>query len=124
MSSLVDYQLGLITQDRGLEKIMKRISKHFGSSLRLYESCIDFVKAHDSSRKGVVIVDGSVCSRPRLMDLQMVLNEVPAWQVVYLPQTRKRHEVKEAMDLGAFGSLHKPVSEHEVRQMLRSVIGV
>jgi DNA-binding NarL/FixJ family response regulator len=58
------------------------------------------------------------------MDLQLVLNEVPAWQVVYLPQTKKRQEVKEAMELGAFGSLHKPVSEHEVRQMLRAVTGV
>jgi|GEM_PF-4251151 DNA-binding NtrC family response regulator len=124
MSSSTDYQLGLITQDRGLERIMKRISKHFGSSLTLYESCVDFVKDHDSGIQGVVIVDGAVCSRPRLMDLQLVLNEVPAWQVVYLPQTKKRQEVKEAMELGAFGSLHKPVSEHEVRQMLRAVTGV
>jgi len=120
----MDYQLSLITQDRGLEQIMKRISRHFGSSLRLYESCIDFVKGRGTGESGAVVVDGMVCSRPRLMDLQMVLNEVPDWQVVYLPRTQKRNEVKEAMELGAFGSLHKPVSEQEVRQMLRSAIGM
>ncbi|MBW2195710.1 MAG: hypothetical protein JRD47_00230 [Deltaproteobacteria bacterium] len=120
----MEYQLGLITQDRGLEKVMERISRHFGCSLGLYESCSDFVNDLDGGKKGVVVLDGMVCSRPRLMDLQMVLNESPAWKVVYLPRTKKKNEIKEAMEVGAFGSLHKPVSEHEVRQMLRSAIGI
>lgn len=120
----MDYQLGLITLDRGLEQIMKRISRHLSCPLRLYETCTDFVKDRGSGKTGAVIIDGAVCSQPRLMDLQMVLSEVPAWQVIYLPGTQKRNEVKEAMRLGAFGSLHKPVSEHEVRQMLHSAIGM
>jgi len=120
----MDYQLGLITLDRGLEQIMKRVSKYFNSQLRLYESCTDFVKDRGSGKAGAVIIDGAVCSQPSLMDLQMVLSEVPAWHVIYLPGTQKRNEVREAMRLGAFGSLHKPVSEHEVRQMLCSALGM
>ena len=120
----MEFQLGLITQDRGLEKVMERISRHFGCGLGLYESCSDFVNDLGGGKKGVVVLDGAVCSQPRFMDLQMLLNETPDWQVVYLPLTKKRNEVKEAMELGAFGSLHKPVSEHEVRQMLRSAIGI
>jgi DNA-binding NarL/FixJ family response regulator len=58
------------------------------------------------------------------MDLQIVLSEAPAWQVLYLPRTSKKHEIKEAMELGAFGSLHKPVSEREVRQMVQAATGV
>jgi DNA-binding NtrC family response regulator len=124
MKAPMDYQFGLITQDRGLEQIMERISRDFNSNLRLYESCADFIKDQGHPKAGVVIVDGAVCPRPRQMDLQMVLNEVPAWRVIYLPRTQKRNEVKEAMGLGVFGSLHKPLSEHEVRQMLHSAIGM
>jgi FixJ family two-component response regulator len=121
----MDYSLALITQDRGLEKVMKRISSHFGYELSVYEDCADFVKDFaDDSERGVVIVDASICSQPRLMDLQMVLNEAPAWRVVYLPRTHKKEEVKEAMGLGTFGCLHKPVSEQEVRQMVVSALGI
>ena len=120
----MDYRLGLITQDRGLEKIMRRISDHFGYGLFIFETCTDFVKDFGENVAGVVIIDGSVCSQPRLMDLQMVLNEAPAWQVLYLPRTRKKDEIKEAVGLGVFGSLHKPVSEQEVRQMVQSAIGI
>ena len=35
-----------------------------------------------------------------------------------------KDEIKEAMELGAFGSIHKPVSEQEVRQMVQSAIGI
>ena len=134
----MDYGLALITQDRGLEKVMKRISNHFDCELTLHENCADFVKDLGSNQRGVVVIDGSVCSQrrlvvvidgsicsqPRLMDLQMVLNEVPAWQVLYLPRTNKKNEIKQAMGLGAFGCLHKPVSEQEVRQMVQSAVGI
>ncbi len=120
----MDYKLGLITQDRGLEKVMRRISDHFGHELSIFESCADFVSDCGDSEVGVVVVDGSVCSQPRLMDLQMVLNEAPAWQVLYLPRTSRKNEIKEAVELGAFGSLHKPVSEQEVRQMVQSAVGI
>jgi DNA-binding NtrC family response regulator len=120
----MDYGLALVTQDRGLEKVMKRFSNHFGCELTLYENCGDFVKDLAGSKRGVVVIDGSICSQPRLMDLQMVLNEVPAWQVLYLPRTNKKNEIKQAMGLGAFGCLHKPVSEQEVRQMVQSAVGI
>lgn len=120
----MDYWLALITQDRGLEKVMRRISNHFGYELRLYEDCTAFAEDSRDSERGVVVVDASVCSQPRFMDLQMVLNEAPAWQVIYLPRTNKKNEIKEAMDLGAFGCLHKPVSELEVRQMVQSALGI
>jgi DNA-binding NtrC family response regulator len=120
----MDHRLGLITQDRGLEKIMRRISNDFGYELSLYEVCADFVKDYGGNESGVVVVDACVCSQPRLMDLQMVLNEVPAWRVVYLPRTNKKNEIKEAMSLGTFGCLHKPVSEQEVRQMVESALGI
>ncbi len=120
----MDHRLGLITQDRGLERIMRRISDDFGYELSLYEVCADFVKDFGDNEQGVVVIDGSVCSQPRLMDLQMVLNEVPAWQVLYLPRTNKRNEIKEAMSLGTFGCLHKPLSEQEVRQMVESALGI
>ena len=121
----MEYSLALITQDRGLEKIMKRNSSHFGYELGVYEDCEDFVKdSADDNEEGVVLIDASVCSQPRLMDLQTVLNEAPAWRVVYLPRTNKKEEVKEAMGLGAFGCLHRPVSEQEVRQMVESALGI
>jgi FixJ family two-component response regulator len=120
----MDYVLAIITQDRELERVMKRISNHFYCELKLYKNCEVFVKDFGGSAPGVVVVDGSICSRPRLMDLQMVLNEAPAWQVVYLPRTNKKKEIKDAMDFGAFGCLHKPVSEQEVRQMVQSAVGI
>lgn len=120
----MDYGLGLVTQDRGLEKIMRRISSDFGCELSLYELCADFVKDLGSKERGVVVIDASVCSQPRLMDLQMVLNEAPGWQVLYLPHTNKKEEIREAMGLGTFGCLHKPVSEQEVRQMVESALGI
>jgi len=120
----MDYNLALITQDRGLEKVMKRISSQFGCALTLYEDFENFVRNFDGSEQGVVLIDGSICSQPRLMDLQTVVNEAPAWQVVYLPRTRKKEEVRQAMGLGAFGCLHRPVSEEEVRQMVESAVGV
>jgi AmiR/NasT family two-component response regulator len=58
------------------------------------------------------------------MDLQMVLSEAPLWQVLYLPRTNKKNEIKEAVELGVFGSLHKPLSEQEVRQMVQSATGI
>jgi FixJ family two-component response regulator len=118
------HRLGLITQDRGLEKIIRRISHDCGYELSLYEVCADFVKDFGGNEQGVVVIDGSVCSQPRFMDLQVVLNEVPAWRVVYLPRTNKKNEIKEAMSLGTFGCLHKPVSEQEVRQMVESASGI
>ena len=120
----MDYGLAIVTQDRGLEKVMKRISNHFDCNLSLYEKCDDFVKDSGLRKLGVVVVDGSICSQPRLMDLQMVLNEAPGWQVLYLPRTNKKNEIKEAMGLGAFGCLHKPLSDQEVRQMVQSAVGV
>lgn len=117
-------RLALITQDRGLEKVMRRISSHFGYNLGLYENCADFVSDFGGDEHGVVVVDASICSQPRLNDLQMVLNEIPAWQVLYLPRTNKKDEVKEAVGLGAFGCLHKPVSEQEIRQLVESALGV
>jgi FixJ family two-component response regulator len=116
--------LALITQDRGLEKVLERLSRHLGYPLRFYESCGDFTEDLKSGGKGVVIVDASVCSQARLMDLQMVLNDAEAWQVIYLPLTGKKSEVKEAVSVGAFGCLHKPVSEQEIRQMLQSALGM
>ena len=118
------YGLALITQDRGLEKIMRRISNHFGYEPSLYENCADYVKDFGGNQRGVVVIDAHICSQPRLMDLQMVLDEAPAWQVLYLPRTNKKQEIKEAMDLGAFGCLHKPISEQEVRQMVQSAMGI
>jgi DNA-binding NtrC family response regulator len=120
----MNVQLGLVTQDRGLEKIMERISTHFNRPLHIFQNCMDFVSRFRHADAGVVVVDGSVCSEPRLMDLQMVVNEAPDWRVLYLPRTNKKNEVKEAMDLGAFGSLHKPLSEQEVRQMVQAAIGI
>ena len=119
------YSLALITQDRGFEKVMKRISSHFGCKLSVYENCVDFLKDFaDGNEQSVVIVDASICSQPHLMDLQMVLNEALSCRVVYLPRTNKKEEVKEAMGLGMFGCLHKPVSEQEVRQMVESALGI
>ena len=120
----MDYALAIITQDRGLERVMKRISNHFDCELKLYENCENFVKDFGGTALGVVVIDGSICSQPRLMDLQMVLNEAPACQVVYLPRTNKKKEIKDAMGFGAFGCLHKPVSEQEVRQMVQSAVGI
>lgn len=117
-------RLALITQNRGLEKIMRRISEHFGYTLSIFESCSDFAEALGGTHDGVVVVDGTVCSQPRLMDLQMVLSAAPGWQALYLPRTNKKQEIKEAMELGAYGSLHRPVSEQEVRQMVESAVGV
>lgn len=120
----MDYGLALITQDRGLETVMRRVSKHFDCELTLCQNCADFVKDFGGRERGVVVIDGSICSQPRLMDLQIVLNEATAWQVLYLPRTNKKNEIKEAMGLGAFGCLHKPVSEEEVRQMVQSAAGI
>lgn len=120
----MDYRLALITQDRGLEKVMRRISNYFGRELIFYENCADFVKDFGDNEQGVVIIDASTCSQPRFMDLQMVLNEAPVWQVLYLPRTSKKTEIKEAVSLGVFGCLHKPVNEQEIRQMVQSAVGV
>jgi len=120
----MDDSLALITRDRGLEKVMKRISRRFGYELVVYENCGGFVEDFAGNEQGVVLIDASICSQPRLMDLQTVLNEAPAWQVVYLPRTNKKEEVREAMALGAFGCLHRPVSEQEVRQMVESALGI
>jgi len=120
----MSYKLGVITQDRGLEKVMARIANHFGHELLIFERCTDFVDDSGDYDVGVVVVDGSVCSQPRLMDLQMVFNGAPNWRVIYLPRTNKKDEIKEAIELGAFGSLHKPLSEREVRQMIQSAIGI
>lgn len=120
----MDYSLALITQDRGLEKVTKRISSHLGYELSVFENCAGFVKDFGGNEQGVVLIDASVCSQPRLMDLQMVLNEAPGWQVLYLPHTNKKEEIREAMGLGTFGCLHKPVSEQEVRQMVESALGI
>jgi DNA-binding NtrC family response regulator len=120
----MSYKLGVITQDRGLEKLMERISKHFGYELQIFESCSDFVDDSSNDHIGVVVVDGSVCAQPRLMDLQIVFNVAPNWHVLYLPRTNKKDEIKEAVKLGAFGSLHRPLSEREVRQMVQSAIGI
>lgn len=120
----IDLALALITQDRGLEKVMGRVSNHFGSEFIVHEDCEDFVNHFRNRERGVVIVDACVCSQARLMDLQIVLNEAPAWRVIYLPSTNKKEEIKEAMGLGAFGCLHKPLSEQEVRQMVQSAMGI
>jgi FixJ family two-component response regulator len=120
----MDYKLALITQDRGFEKVMRSISNYFGYELTLYENCADFVKNFGGNKQGVVIVDASTCSQPRFMDLRMVLNEVPVWQVLYLPCTSKKTEVKEAVSLGIFGCLHKPVNEQEIRQMVQAALGI
>jgi len=121
---IVDYQLALITEDRGLEKVMRRISNDFGYELRFYENCADFVKDFGDKERGVVVIDACVCSRPHLMDFQMVFNEAPAWEAIYLPRTNKKQEIKEAMAIGAFGCLHQPVNEQEVRQMVQSALGI
>jgi DNA-binding NtrC family response regulator len=120
----MNYSVALITHDRGLEKVMKRVSGHFGCELISYENCGDFVDDLGSNQSGVIVIDGSICSQPRLMDLQLVLNEAPAWRVLYLPRTNKKEEIKEAMGLGTYGCLHKPVSEQEVRQMVESALGI
>ena len=120
----MDFELALITLDRGLEKVMKRISNHVRRRLSVYENCPDFIEDRGINEWGVVVVDGAVCPQPRLMDLQLVVNEVPAWQVLYLPRTNKKNEIKQAMSLGAFGCLHKPVSEQEIRQMVQSATGI
>jgi len=121
---IIDYRLALITQDRGLEKVMRRISSYFDCELNLYENCADFAEGSGGNNQGVVILDAAVCSQPRFMDLQMVLNEAPSWRVIYLPCTNKKSEIKEAIGLGAFGCLHQPVSEQEVRQMLQAALGI
>ena len=120
----MDFELALITLDRGLEKVMKRISNHVRRRLSVYENCPDFIEDRGINEWGVVVVDGAVCPQPRLMDLQLVVNEVPAWQVLYLPRTNKKNEIKQAMSLGAFGCLHKPVSEQEIRQLVKSATGM
>ena len=120
----MDYGLALITQDRGLERIMKRLSNYFGYKLSFYESCIDFVDDLKVNQGGVVVVDASVCKQPRSTDLQMVLDEASAWQLVYLPVTNKKNEIKEVMSMGVFGCLHKPVNEQEIRQMVQSAMGI
>jgi FixJ family two-component response regulator len=120
----MDYRLALITQDPKLEKLVRRSSDHFGYELGLYESCTAFAEDSRDNELGVVVLDASVCSQPSLMDLQMVLNGAPAWRVIYLPSTNKKNEIKEAMDLGAFGCLHRPVNEQEIRQMVQSAMGI
>lgn len=120
----MDYGLALITQDLWLEKVMRRVSTHFGYELSLFENCTDFVKDFGGKQRGVVVIDAYICSQPSFMDLQTVLNEAPAWQVVYLPRTNKKSEIKEAVGFGVFGCLHKPVSEQEVRQMVESALGI
>ncbi len=118
------YRLALITQDRGFEKVLKRVSRHFGCILLLYETCSDFINDLKGKKNGVVVVDASVCTRIRLMDLQMVLDEAAGWNVVFLPSANKKSDIKSAMNMGAFGCLHKPVNEQEVRQMVYSAMGI
>ena len=120
----MDCGLALITQDRWLEKVMRRVSKHFGYELSLCETCSDFVKEFSSKQRGVVVIDACICSQPHLMDVQAVINEAHAWQAIYLPRTNRKQEIKEAMAIGAFGCLHQPVNEKEVRQMLQSALGI
>ena len=120
----IGYGLALVTQDRGLEKIMRRVSNHLGYELTLCEDCTDFLKDLGGNERGVVVIDGHICSQPHLMDFQMVFDEAPAWQVIYLPRTNMKQEIKEAMAIGAFGCLHKPVNEQEVRQMIQSALGI
>jgi FixJ family two-component response regulator len=121
---MIGYGLALITQDRRLEKIMRRISNHLGYELSVYENCADFVKDFVGDEWGVVVIDGYICSEPYLMDFQMVFDEAPAWQAIYLPSTNKKQEIEEAMAIGAFGCLHRPVSEQEIRQMVQSAMGM
>jgi DNA-binding NtrC family response regulator len=121
---MIGYGLALITQDRGLEKIMRRISNHLGYELSVYENCTDFVQDFGDKDGGVVVIDGYICSQPHLMDFQMVFAEAPAWQAIYLPRTTKKQEIEEAMAIGAFGCLHRPVNEQEVRQMIESALGM
>ncbi len=116
--------MAVITQDRGLEKIMQRIADHLGYRLTLYENCADFVKDLGGNERGVVVIDGYICSEPHLMDFQMVFNEVRAWQTIYLPRTDKKQEIEEAMAIGAFGCLHRPISEQEIRQMVQAALGI
>ena len=120
----VIYGLAVITQDRGLEKIMQRIADHLGYRLTLYENCADFVKDLGGNERGVVVIDGYICSEPHLMDFQMVFNEAPSWQAIYLPRTNRKQEIEEAMAIGAFGCLHRPISEQEVRQMVQAALGI
>jgi hypothetical protein len=95
----MDYGLALITQDPALEKIVRRSSDHFGYELRLYENCTAFAEDSGNNERGVVVVDASTCSQPRFMDLQMVLNEAPAWQVIYLPSTSVRQMLQSALGI-------------------------
>ena len=120
----MDYIVALISQDRGLEKVMKRISTYFGYKLTFYESCTDFVDDLKANERGVVVVDAFVCKQSHSMDLQMILDEASAWQLVYLPVTNKKSEIKEVMSMGVFGCLHKPVNEQEIRQMVQSAMGI
>lgn len=120
----MDYRLAVITQDRGLEKVMKRISDHFNCDLSLYENCGEFVRSCGEDGQGAVVLDASVCSSPHFLDLQAVVNRAPSWQVIYLPGTNKKSEIKDAMGFGAFGCLHRPVSEQEIRQMVQSALGI
>jgi DNA-binding NtrC family response regulator len=120
----MEHGLVMITQNRGLEKVMERLSRHHGCGLHLYESCADFIGELEVHQRGVVVVDATVCSQTRFTDLQTILNTASGWRVIYLPATNKKGEVKEAMSLGAFGCLHKPVNEREVRQMVESAMGM
>jgi DNA-binding NtrC family response regulator len=121
---MIGYGLALITQDRGLEKIMKRISNHLGYQLTLHENCADFLKDFGGGQRGAVVIDGYICSEPHLMDFQMVFDEAPAWEAIYLPRTNRKQEIEEAMAIGAFGCLHRPISEQEIRQMVRAALGI
>lgn len=119
-----EYSLALITQDRGFEKILERVSRHFDCILFLYETCSDFVNDLKGKKSGVVVVDAAVCTQVRRMDLQMVLDEATGWNVVFLPSANKKSDIRSAMAMGAFGCLHKPVNEQEVRQMVHSAMGI
>ena len=118
------YGLALITQNRGFERVMSRLASYFGHKIRFYETCADFIRIRKTEERGVVVVDATVCSQVGLTDLQAVLDEAPAWQVIYLPATNRKAEIKEAMSMGAFGCLHKPLRELEIRQMVESAMGI
>ena len=120
----MEHGLAMITQNRGLEKVMERLARHHECEFHLYESCVDFIGELELHQRGVVIVDAAVCSQARFMDLQTILNTASGWQVIYLPATNRMGEIKEVMSLGAFGCLHKPVNEREVRQMVESAMGM
>ena len=116
--------IALITQNRGLENILRRVSSHYRIPVDFYENCDDFIKNLMKGFSGIVIVDASVCIRESLMDIDMIINEADNWKVIYIPKTNKRSEIKNAISVGVFGCLHRPVKEKEVSQMIYSAMDI